>query len=279
MKVETTAEKMLFTSIKIETRYADGAGAGTGFFFSYDHNDLHYPFIVTNKHVVEGGIGGHLIFTKQGKDGEPLLGEGFLSDIDQEAWQSMWFGHPDPEIDIAVFPLLPIYNHAKNLGVDLFFSHLNSTNIPSDEQLSELNVLEEITFVGYPNGLWDSKNLIPITRRGTTATPLTLDFEGEPKFLIDASVFGGSSGSPVYIANHGTFTLRNGTTHVGSRFYFLGVVAAVYHKNDQNAVVAIPVPTQFQPGVVTQQMIDLGIVFKARTVIETIKAFIATNPA
>jgi hypothetical protein len=45
--------------------------------------------------------------------------------------------------------------------------------------------------------------ILPISprffRRGMTATPPQLDYCGRPTFLIDASVFGGSSGSPVFL--------------------------------------------------------------------------------
>ena len=40
---------------------------------------------------------------------------------------------------------------------------------------------------------------MPILRRGTTATPIALNFEGRPEFLIDAAVYPGSSGSPVFV--------------------------------------------------------------------------------
>jgi hypothetical protein len=75
-----------------------------------------------------------------------------------------------------------------------------------------------VTFIGYPNGIWDSKNLLPVVMRGTTASPIEVDFEGTPRFLIDASVFGGSSGSPVFILNQGTYSMKDGGVAVGSRF-------------------------------------------------------------
>lgn len=44
-----------------------------------------------------------------------------------------------------------------------------------------------------------------------------------------------------------------------------------------NQIVAVPIPTQVQPMAQQQEMIDLGIVFKARTVVETIEAFIKAH--
>ncbi len=278
MKIETIAEQLLFTTVKIETVHPNATGSGTGFVFIHEQQGGKYPFIVTNKHVIEGATGGRLIFTQEGTDGEPLIGQRVTLNMKQEVWKESWFGHPDPAIDIAVMALEPLIQQvSENFQNGIFYIGLDVGMMPTAEQLSQLDVLEQVAFVGYPNGVWDSKNLIPILRRGTTATPLTLDFEGEQKFLIDASVFGGSSGSPVFILDSGTFSDRNGTISMRSRIHFIGVIAEVYHRTDLNAVVAIPIPTQFQPGVEIKQMIDLGVVIKAPTVIEAITAYLAVH--
>lgn len=146
--------------------------------------------------------------------------------------------------------------------------------IPTSEQAAELDAVELVTFIGYPNGVWDSKNLLPIARRGTTASSIEVDFEGTPRFLIDASVFGGSSGSPVFILNNGSWAAKDGGLVAGTRFHFVGVIAAVFFRTHLNNIIAVPIPTQVQPMAQQQEMIDLGIVFKARTVVETIEAFL-----
>jgi V8-like Glu-specific endopeptidase len=80
-----------------------------------------------------------------------------------------------------------------------FFYMKTSTNlIPFPSTSDDLDAIERIIFVGYPNGMYDRKNYTPILRQGITATPFHLDYDGLPAFLIDASVFPGSSGSPVY---------------------------------------------------------------------------------
>lgn len=98
--------------------------------------------------------------------------------------------------------------YKKQHGVDLFIRCVETSMIPNEEQIKQMDAIEPITFIGYPNGIWDSTNLLPVARRGTTASPIEVDFEGSPRFLIDASVFGGSSGSPVFILNQGSFATR-----------------------------------------------------------------------
>src|SRR5262249_22934044 len=62
-----------------------------------------------------------------------------------------------------------------------------------------------------------------LIRRGISATPIWSDFRGKPHFLIDAEVFYGSSGSPVFILNEGSYPTKGGIS-IGTRFYFVGMI-------------------------------------------------------
>lgn len=270
MEVSSLAEKLYFTTVRIDTISSSGeAGSGTGFLFSLQKGETEYPFVITNKHVIEGAQQGGISFIKK-EDDKPKLGESFR--IDFNDFHTQWTGHPDSNVDITCIPLMPLVEFMKSNGVEVFFQTVSSTNIPTDEQQAELDAIEEVVFVGYPNGIWDSKNYTPIARKGTTATPLALDYEGEKKFLVDASVFAGSSGSPVFIFQSGTYATKNGPAKVRIKFFFVGVVAAVYFKTSANEIVSLPVPTNMKNVSIDKEMIDLGIVFKAETVVETIEA-------
>lgn len=277
MQVDSIAENLFFTTVRIDTVNHVGAnGSGTGFLYAHRIADnQHAIFVVTNKHVVQNMRSGALTF-HQKKDDKPNLGRGYRLAIHD--WPQAWFGHPSPEIDIAVIPFIPLEAHIKQQSaIELFYRCVDSSMLPSEEQLAQFDAIESVTFVGYPNGIWDSKNLLPVARRGTTASPISVDFEGTPRFVIDASVFGGSSGSPVFILNQGMYTDKRGSTAIGSRVLFVGVIAAVFFRTELNQIVAVPIPTQTQPMVQQREMIDLGIVFKARTVVETIEAFMRSR--
>lgn len=273
MQPKTIAEQLFFTTVRIDTVAADGThGSGTGFFFSHKVGEGEFRCVVTNKHVVMGMREGVLSFLKR-HDTQPTLGDGFRLQVSD--WEQSWFGHPSPDIDIAICPLVPLETQIKQQhNVEFFYRSVSSDIIPTPQQVAELDALEPLTFIGYPNGIWDSKNLLPVARRGTTASPIEVDFEGTPRFLIDASVFGGSSGSPVFILNQGAYTTKDGGMVVGSRFYFVGVIAAVFFRTHLNEIISVPIPTQVKPMAQQQEMIDLGIVFKARTVVDTIEAFL-----
>jgi hypothetical protein len=139
--------------------------------------------------------------------------------------------------------------------------------------IDSLDAIEPVTFIGYPNALYDTFNMTPIARRGWTATPIALDYGGAPKFLIDASVFPGSSGSPVFIFDSGGFGAKEGAFVVGSRLFLVGIVAAVHYYKTTGEILTATA----QPQVHVDEMIDLGIVYKTRTIVETIDALLATH--
>ncbi len=145
----------------------------------------------------------------------------------------------------------------KNKGMEIFATNIPSSFIPGSEQAADLDAVEDVMFVGYPNGIYDVKNLMPIVRRGITATPFQIDYEGKPKFLIDASVFPGSSGSLVFIANSGGYFDKSGVLVSGSgRFLFLGVISAVAIAEQHGRIDFAPIPTQREPIVRMDQMLN-----------------------
>jgi hypothetical protein len=277
VRVATVAEQLFFTTVRIEGCTVDGAvSSGTGFFFTIRNGQKELPVIVTNKHVVESMHEASIFFVK-GENGGPALGEVFPVSFSNEQWSKMWHGHPNPDIDITVFPVRPLMELMKEQGMNVFSRAIEPIHIPTEEQVQELDALEPVVFIGYPNGIWDSKNKIPIARQGVTATPIQVDFEGTPRFLIDASVFGGSSGSPVFAIRDGSFPTNDGGISIGSRRYFVGVVAAVFTRKTFNRVVPLPIPTSKDLAVQQIDMIDIGIVFKAQTVVDTIQDFIISE--
>jgi hypothetical protein len=207
---------------------------------------------------------------------QPLIGQRF--DIQVENFEGQWYGHSKDNIDIAIMPLVPILQEIERVGKRAFFRAISHDLIPNAEQLTNLDAVEELLFIGYPNGIFDSRNLIPIVRRGTTATPLQIDYEGEPVFLMDASVFPGSSGSPVLIANSGGYTSK-GNFVVGTRAHFLGIVASVAIREELGKIDFVSIPTAQVPIFRTQQMLDLGIVYKSSAVLDVVVEFLKRNKA
>ena len=64
-----------------------------------------------------------------------------------------------------------------------------------------------------------------------------LDYNGESKFLIDCSIFPGSSGSPVFLYNFPAY-VEDGKVNFGERCALLGVVSSVLAHNVEGTVEA-----------------------------------------
>ena len=62
-----------------------------------------------------------------------------------------------------------------------------------------------------------------------------------------------------------------GTLVAGGRVVFLGVLAAVLYREEDGTIDFGEVPAALRARLSTKQMIDLGVVFKARTIEEAIE--------
>jgi hypothetical protein len=266
MDVSTPGKQLLFTTSLIQTQ----STAGTGFVFNVSTGQQAAPVLVTNNHVARApGAGSFSLIAASADRERPELGQRL--EFAHPDFASLWTSHPDSDVDVAAAFLGPFIQSARMQGKEPFYRAVSTDICPTDAVLADLDALEPIVFVGYPNALYDKSNLTPIIRQGITATPIGLDYDGRPQFLIDASVFPGSSGSPVFIyQSH----YREGQTyHIGqSRILFAGVLAAVHVQPATGQIVTSTAPT-----VAFNQMLDLGIVFNHRAVIETVEALFAAH--
>jgi len=280
-KYVSPIELLIHSTVRIECETATGKGSGSGYFFAFlEKDNQHIPCIVTNKHVVAGAKRGVFHLTLQGHDGLPKLGEYVTFSFDN--FESMWVGHPDPSIDLAIFLIGPILNSAKEQGKALHIAPLGNAIIASKELIDSLPSMEEIIMIGYPNGIWDAKHNLPIIRRGITATHPRLSYNGKPEFLIDAACFPGSSGSPVFLANIGSYVSPEGALCTGSRIALLGTLYAGPQHTATGEVIVVEVPTDTRAMAISTIPNNLGLVIHASKLLDfepILKNIISRQPA
>lgn len=229
------SEKLIHSTVQILSETVDSTNFGTGFLFAFSSNeeDKMIPVIITNKHVVNGGIKGQLVFSLKDDKGDYVPQKTHSFFINN--FSCAWIPHPDPMIDLCVMPIHQLYKEYRPTPYSLYVSYITEKDIPSREEIEQFSHVENVLVVGYPSGIIDDKHNLPLVRNGITASSLHYDFKGLPEFLIDAAIYGGSSGSPVFVYNNGCFITEKGAVF-GQRAKLVGVNRATYQHQISNEI-------------------------------------------
>lgn len=257
MELAKFEEQVFFSTVRITIPQASGEGVsiGTGFIFQAPLNDpdnRSVILLISNKHVY-GGANQRIVLNFHRRDPEnpekPKLGE--IRTLEAEEFSGLYTEHPDPNIDLACLNISLISQPEQ----EIFYKTIHP-EIMSDFTEPDFLPGKEVWFVGYPENRFDATHNLPILRKGSIASVPKVDFNGQKQMVIDAQVFPGSSGSPVF-------------TVLGTKYKFVGVVTETMIRHQK--LQAIPVGVA--AGV--QQVLGLGIILKATLVKELIDIVVA----
>lgn len=195
---------------------------GTAILFGSPDTSIQVPLLVTAKHVFDDPKKNwhpssvRLRFSWfADKSVAEYLGIDFK--LKDQSGKNLWRPHVDPNVDLAVIPLLI---QAKDAG--------RPSVIPVRVQnLADTTTAFEgasVLVLGYPGAVGPDYWTKPIVRHGIIAHVDQAHF-GTIPFLVDAMIFPGNSGGPVFTVPTGI--RRDGSFGVGGGSAFLGVVSAV----------------------------------------------------
>ena len=194
-------EQLLFTTVRIECFDYRGIPScvGTGFFLQRQIEAGAYKiYLVSNRHVLDASVDSIKIQFVKARDGKPLIGD--CEHISIERVSQMVI---HPNVDLAILDCTALV--ARFPG-NLYFKAASYDSLASYDN-PEVNVADTVYYVGYPEGIYDALNGLPLLRTGTIASLPKADFDGLPQIVIDAQVFPGSSGSPVFSILDGSVKL------------------------------------------------------------------------
>jgi len=228
-------------------------GTGTGFYFMFStQKNEQIPVLVTNKHVSQTGEELRFFFHTN-KGILPIVVE-----------SKQFINHYDENIDLSILLIGTFMNKLNQQNIKIKNVFLIEENILTDKK--KLNTLEDVLMIGYPIGLIDEKNKLPLIRKGITASNILKDWNGKSEFLIDLACFPGSSGSPVLIFNEGIFSEGGNLTIGSNRIYLLGILygGPQFKANGEIKIENV----SLKPKAVIDIPMNLGVVIKAERLLD-----------
>lgn len=265
---------------------------GTGFFYKIGFggaNNLTKLYIVTNKHVIKGADTIKFVITTAPNIEAPnrfgqFDGQTHIA-VDMSLGKTNCYGlisdtvipHPDAQVDLVLIEVtVPVGKHLATTKLRIAF--LDRTWLHSESDRA-LRAIETVKVVGYPNGVWDASNNAPIARTGSTATHPLARFEGRSNFLIDAAVFSGSSGSPVFSFESPMYLLTEGGYAPGTKASLLGILWGVFEKDTKGALLIEEIPAATAPTPSVKTSLNLGVAMHASHLLDMEEAISSKSVA
>jgi len=250
---------------------APPTSTGTGFFYQVTHPSTNAAkiLIVTNKHVIVNAEVIHFVLSNAPSVATLNEQHQPIGRHDQPIILSLagsTFMHPDPDIDLCGVDVTIPVGQVLQQGRQLRSMFLNSTWLPSPEDKRNLRDIEQVLVVGYPRGIWDEINNMPIARLGATATHPMAQYQGKKNFLVDVPAFSGSSGSPVFTYEAPMFRQPDGAFSPGTKVQFIGIVWGVIEPATSGELQIIEVPSALTTVPVIRMSLNLAIAVHAEEI-------------
>lgn len=244
--------------------------SGTGFYYQVKlpaDPTRAVIMLVTNKHVVSQCAYAQFVLSTvpNGLD----LDQPVASDLVQQHTVGLdllggaLVPHPSASVDLCALVISGAFEQVVSEGREAYAAVLEpSIHLPAAHR-AWTRFIEPVVMVGYPNGLWDQVNDMPIVRVGATATHPLVNHNGRPEFVIDMACMPGSSGSPVFLYEDGMYHSDRNALSPGARLALLGVLWGGPQISLEGRIEVRPVPHSVQSVPVMSSPMNLGYVVSA----------------
>ena len=198
----------------------------TGFFYNYNNE----TFLIANRHVIEQSEGQNEEISIWVRDFDNIESTNRIDiPLYDEKGNPEWLINPvNPKDDIAALPINQNFSHINDS------THKTGSLAVSSEAFADPELLirggTSARAFGYPEGYVDTNSYFPVARSGMIASPYGYEFEDKSQFLLDGTMGGGMSGSPVFTQRSGNFETVDGDSWLaGATSFLIGVHCGDYH--------------------------------------------------
>lgn len=192
-------DDLYYNTLKITATFPDQISEGTGFLFDGQHEGQKDLYLVTSKHVLinsENAQKAENISINFHSRGSSMFGA--FEQRPAKIKDPFVYMHPDQAVDLCMIPLNSLIETIeKRYSISIYYRALGLNHILTD--FSTQPCFQEVLIAGYPVGIFDHINNIPLVHKGITATPSSMPYKGRQEFLIQAPCYAGSAGSPVFV--------------------------------------------------------------------------------
>jgi S1-C subfamily serine protease len=223
-------------------------------------------FLVTNRHVL---VDHNQIEVRLNPEKTTDAVRSFVLPLKDQQGAPLWFSHPDPRVDISVYGVNDEYLKKNGLQSVFIASDLNAAN---QDKLKSMGAAagDGVYILGFPMGIAGEERNYVITRKGSIARITDYLAGAQATFLIDALIFPGNSGGPVFSALE---AIAIQGTQAQNNVLLIGVVRAYLPYDD----VAFSQQTK-QPRVIFEENSGLADVVPVDRIDETIKEVLRIHP-
>ncbi|MHB9014037.1 MAG: S1 family peptidase [Ignavibacteriaceae bacterium] len=260
-------EKLSYSTIQITSKAQNVIlGTGTGYFYRFEIEPEVIPVIVTNKHVLQDADELELVFSSLDENSNIIVDK-HIKYIYKNVQQNK-IEHPNMEVDLCILPISELLEELLGKGNNLRIINFDNSILLSDSEWDRLTAYEDVIMIGYPDGIWDSTNNLPIFRKGITASHPKYNWKNKLEFIIDIACFPGSSGSPIFLVGKQDFANLGGGFVVPLRIKLLGTLYAGMQHIANGEIKIIEIPAKREAIISSYIPNNLGVVIKSNRLLD-----------